>query len=178
MKGSKLCKGRNVRKVNLHQSKENLTNNIDEQEAQQEPAQQARDDRTLQVAAEAAGREHKADYNNDANWNRSNQPKRRPTTEFTVKKVEKKNTVNVLVGGIATEMFADSGSDVSIVPATWYRKGMGMLEETSHILKPYGAGDSSADSPPVKARFRTAITTVKGATTNSWVYVVDTQHPI
>ena len=70
------------------------------------------------------------DYEDSNNWHHaSGEVLRGETTgphKISIKKVGKKrNTVNVKVGGVDTEMFADSGADVPVVPAHWYESGMG-----------------------------------------------------
>ena len=50
---------------------------------------------------------------------------------ITIRAVRGKNTVNVKVGGVDTEMFVDSGAEVSIVPTYWYKKEMGKLQPSS-----------------------------------------------
>ena len=115
-----------------------------------------------------------ADYDDLANWNME-QASEGPKTEIEIRQVStKKNVVKVQVGDIETDMFADSGADVSIVPASWYQKEMGTLQPTTDILRPYGA-DAAL---PVEARFRTTISTQKGAKAATWVYVVRSEQPI
>ena len=119
------------------------------------------------------------DYEDKANWHHQLggqhlHTKKGDPHEISIKKVGKKNTVKVRVGNIETEMFADSGTEVSIVPSTWYEKGMGKLQATNDILKGYGASEPLL----VEAKFRTKITTKKGASTESWVYVVNSDHKI
>ena len=80
--------------------------------------------------------------------------------------------MNVKVGEVDTEMFADSGADVSIVPAQWYESGMGKLQATQDVLNGY----AGTEPIPVKAKFRTTITTSRGASKHCWVYIVEGDH--
>ena len=77
--------------------------------------------------------------------------------------------MKVKVGNTETEMFTDSGVKVSVAPASWYRKDMGKLQEADLRLVGYG----SKTPLPVTAKFRTKITTPKGAFKETWIYVVD-----
>lgn len=110
------------------------------------------------------------DFADKDNWVSHNDEniKGRIPQEIHIKKVEKKNVVKVKVGGVESTMFADSGSDCSVVPSSWYSKDMGKLQTTDDILTGYGDKALS-----VAAKFWTTITTTKGASTDSWVYVVD-----
>ena len=97
-----------------------------------------------------------------------------PLKEIVVKKVntQRKNIARIKVGSIETEMFIDSGVKVSVVPASWYRKEMGKLQEEKNIsLVGYG----SKTPLPVTAKFRTRITTPKGAFKETWIYLVDVE---
>ena len=116
------------------------------------------------------------DYEDEENWHykeKDNQRTQEKAGEIVVKKVNKskKNIAKVRVGETMTEMFTDSGVKVSVAPASWYRKDMGKLQETDLKLVGYGS-----DTPlPVSAKFRTSMTTPKGATTETWVYIVDVE---
>ena len=93
--------------------------------------------------------------------------------EIILKKVNttRKNIAKVKVGNTNTEMFTDSGVKVNVAPSSWYRKDMGKLQEADLRLIGYG----SKTPLPVTAKFRTKITTPKGATKETWIYVVDVE---
>ena len=109
------------------------------------------------------------DYDDPQNWEERTVVESGDKESGAVRAVGKKNVVTVTVGDEETEMYADSGADVSIVPQKWYRKSMGRLQATNLRLSGYG----SAVPLTVAARFRAEITTQKGAHTSAWVYVVD-----
>ena len=88
---------------------------------------------------------------------------------ITIQAVRGKNTANVKVGGVDTEMFVDSGAEVSIVPTYWYKKEMGKLQPSSERLRAYG----TSKSLNIKAKFIANMTTNQGACTHGWVYVVE-----
>ena len=120
--------------------------------------------------------EDECDYENPENWGSEEKDKTEAEKKpIAIKKVEKKNVVKVKVGKEETDMYTDSGSDVDVVPSTWYRSGMGKLQPTNAVLQPYGA---EADSIPVEAKFKTTITTKRGAKATTWVYVVNSKQPI
>ena len=72
-------------------------------------------------------------------------------------------------------MYTDSGLDINVCPSTWYKKGMGKLQHSDAVLQPYGAG---SDCIHVEAKFKTTITTQRGAKIDTVVYVVNSKHPI
>ena len=119
------------------------------------------------------------DYEDPDNWRTSSEEAVSELTSekkpIKIKKVEKKNVVRVKVGQEETDMYTDSGSDVNVVPSTWYKKGMGTLQPSNAVLQPYGA---ESDSIRVEAKFQTTITTRRGAKKKTWVYVVNSKHPI
>ena len=80
----------------------------------------------------------------------------------------KKNVVKVKVGNTDSEMFADSGADLNVAPHTWYQKEMGTLEPCNLTLSPYG----TEEQLPVKGKFKTVITTEKGAQVETWIHLV------
>ena len=80
----------------------------------------------------------------------------------------------VKVGDEETDMYADSGADVTIVPRKWYKSCMGKLQPSNIRLSGYG----STTPLTVAARFRATITTIKGASTTAWVYIVDSDKDI
>ena len=88
--------------------------------------------------------------------------------ELTIKAVGRKNVVAVKVGNVETEMFADSGAEVSIVPSHWYKKEMGKLQPSTETLRGYGA------SKPldVKAKFLARITTIFTPNVTSDLYLM------
>ena len=88
---------------------------------------------------------------------------------ITIRAVRGKNTVTVKVGGVDTEMFVDSGAEVSIVPTYLYKKEMGKLQPSSERLRTYG----TSKSLNVEAKFIANMTTNQGACTHGWVYVVE-----
>ena len=65
-------------------------------------------------------------------------------------------------------MYADSGADVNVAPHTWYRKEMGILQPCTLTLSPYG----TEEQIPVEAKFKTTITTEKGAQKETWIHLV------
>ena len=119
-----------------------------------------------------------SDYDDVTNWEQERSTDRSPKKEIGIRKVGKKNVVRVKVGDVETDMFADSGADVSIVPSTWFQKGMGTLQPTKDILTPYGSEATEEAGLKVEAKFRTLITTKKGARCWCWVYVVNSKQPI
>ena len=80
----------------------------------------------------------------------------------------KKNVVKVKVCNTDSEMFADSGADLNVAPHTWYRKEMGTLQPCNLTLSPYG----TEEQLPVKGKFKTTITTEKGAQVETWIHLV------
>ena len=117
------------------------------------------------------------DYEDSSNWHHASgevlKGEKAEPQKISIKKVGKKrNTVKVKVGGIDTDMFADSGADVSIVPAHWYESGMGKLQVTDDVLNGY----AGKEPIPVTAKFRTTITTSRGASIECWVYIVEGDH--
>ena len=109
------------------------------------------------------------DYEDLRNWNKDEPQTEEPKTEITIKQVAtKKNIVQVKVGEANTEMYADSGADVNVAPHTWYRKEMGILQPCNLILSPYG----TKEQLPVEGKFKTKITTKKGAQVDTWVHIV------
>ena len=118
-----------------------------------------------------------SDYNDKSNWESETKEENKTTKNMETKKVSKKrNIVQVKVGKVVTDMYMDSGSDVSTMSSKWYRKGMGTLVPTNDILKPYGASES--EGLPVEAKFKTTIKTAKGAKEDTWVYVVNSKEDI
>ena len=83
--------------------------------------------------------------------------------------------VSVKVGEEDTDMYTDSGAEINVAPSTWYKKGMGTLQSSSAVLQPYGA---ESDCIPVEAKFKTTITTQRGAKITTWVYLVNNKQPI
>ena len=115
------------------------------------------------------------DYNDRSNWESETNEDSKTVKNIEIKKVNKnKNVVRVKVGEVETDMYTDSGSDVSTMSSNWYRKGMGTLVPTNDILRPYG----SSEGLPVEAKFKTTITTAKGAKEETWVYVVNSKEDI
>ena len=81
------------------------------------------------------------------------------------------------IGEVPTEMFTDGGSDATVVPTHFYRKEMGKLHTATETLRGYGASQPLK----VKAKFWARITTMKGATTEGWIFIVegdDTLQPL
>ena len=113
-------------------------------------------------------------YDDNTNWTTGDTSGRMPQKEIKIKRVEKRNEVQVKIGNKETDMFADSGADVSVIPSDMYRKGMGVLVSTDAVLAPYG----TKEGLPVKSKFRTTITTKRGAKVNTWVYVVDSKYNV
>ena len=121
------------------------------------------------------------DFEDSANWgintsdSDSDSDPEPDKTPITIKKVAKKNVVKVKVGEEETDMYTDSGSEVNVVPSSWYKKGMGTLRPTNAVLQPYGA---ESDAVPVTAKFKTTITTQRGAKSQIWVCVVKSKQLI
>jgi hypothetical protein len=79
------------------------------------------------------------DYDDPQNWEERTVVESGDKESGAVRAVGKKNVVTVTVGDEETEMYADSGADVSIVPQKWYRKSMGRLQATNLCLSGYGS---------------------------------------
>ena len=110
------------------------------------------------------------DYDDPLNWEVESSTTESRRNGGTIRAVGKKNVVAVKVGECEdTEMYTDSGADVSIVPRSWYRSGMGKLQPSDQRLTGYG----STVPLTVIAKFWTTITTKKGACVWAEVFVVD-----
>jgi hypothetical protein len=81
--------------------------------------------------------------------------------------------ITVWMQGRRIRMYADTGSDYTILPPEMYRPEMGELVAAKRKLRGWGA----ADDLDVKGMFRTEIVTKKGARRRSWVYVVGGHRP-
>ncbi len=117
-----------------------------------------------------------SDYNDPHNWKGNGEDtESNNSNSGQIRAVGKKNEVSVKVGDCSdTDMYADSGADVTIVPSTWYKRGMGKLQPCNLRLTGYGS------KVPLKitAKVWTTITTKKGAKTQAWVYIVDSDTDI
>ena len=177
MKGAKRCnKNKSVRKLEIVVSDPDEEENDydDKTNWKSEEKEERREDTHVEIRkVEERVPEEANDYNDKSNWGSEEIEEGCTITEIEIRKVEekKKNIVRVKVGEVETDMYADSGADVSTVASSWYRKGMGTLVPTTDVLKPYG----STEALPVEAKFKTTITTAKGAKEETWVYVVNSK---
>ena len=81
--------------------------------------------------------------------------------------------VDVRIGGINQRLYADTGSEFTIITPEHYTPMMGELEESDLNFRPWG-GNNLLD---VKGMVNTTIHNSKGARVNSKVYVIDGFQP-
>ena len=81
--------------------------------------------------------------------------------------------VKVEVGGIPMILFTDTGSEFTIIPPSSYKPQMGHVMAADTHLRAWG----SKTKLDVKGMVSTTLTTEKGATSKSKVYIVDGFHP-
>ena len=81
--------------------------------------------------------------------------------------------VEVRIGGFPTQLYTDTGTEHSIIPPTAYRPEMGPVEAADTHLRAWG----SKANLDVKGMFTSTLTTEKGATTETKIYIVDGYHP-
>ena len=77
------------------------------------------------------------------------------------------------MGGHNVNLFCDTGSRLTIIPPTLYRRDMGKVVPADCHLRAWG----SQEYLDTKGMFHTKITTACGAEKNTWVYVVDGVRP-
>ena len=70
-------------------------------------------------------------------------------------------------------MFTDTGSEFTIIPPSMYNKDMGKVYPADTNLRAWG----SKSNLDVKGMVNTTITTEKGASTRSKVFIVNGYHP-
>ena len=81
--------------------------------------------------------------------------------------------VNVRIGKTKVELFTDTGSEFTIIPPDMYREDMGEIKAADTNLRAWG----SRSNLDVKGMVKTLITTEKGATTETKVFIVKGYHP-
>ena len=81
--------------------------------------------------------------------------------------------VKINLGGIPLTLFADTGSEFTIIPPSSYNPCMGQVKAADTNLRSWG----SKSNLDVLGMISTTITTEKGASTMSKVYIVDGFHP-
>ena len=89
------------------------------------------------------------------------------------KSTRRSRWVTVRLQGVRRRLFVDTGCRYTLIPPELYRREMGELVPAKRTLRAWGARDEL----DVKGMFRTTITTSKGATSRSWVYVVAGHRP-
>ena len=67
------------------------------------------------------------------------------------------------------KLFADTGSKYTIITPEQYRRSMGKVQEADTRLRAWGAKEYLG----VNGMFHTRLSMKKGASKDSWVYVVD-----
>jgi hypothetical protein len=81
--------------------------------------------------------------------------------------------VTVRLAGCRVRLFVDTGCRYTLIPPEMYREEMGELVPAKRALRGWGASGTL----DVKGMFRTEVTTARGATSGSWVYVVGGHKP-
>ena len=81
--------------------------------------------------------------------------------------------VNVKIGKTKVELFTDTGSEFTIIPPSMYNKDMGKVYPADTNLRAWG----SKSNLDVKGMVNTTITTEKGASTKSKVFIVNGYRP-
>lgn len=85
----------------------------------------------------------------------------------------KSKEVTIKMGGVPQKLYTDTGSDKTIIPPSNYSNTMGELIATDTKLRAWG----SEKLLDVKGMIHTTLTTEKGATVQTKVYVVDGFRP-
>ena len=94
---------------------------------------------------------------------------------ITIKKVSQENQkwVDVKIGDTSCRLFADTGSEHTIIPPEMYIPAMGKLEKSDVHLRAWG----SKENLKVQGMLRAKIKTPKGVETRSKIYIVDGYRP-
>jgi hypothetical protein len=76
--------------------------------------------------------------------------------------------VTVNMGGEETELYCDTGSNITIITPQMYKQSMGKIVAAKSRLRAWG----SSEFLDTKGMFKTNLTMPSGATKRTWVYVV------
>ena len=77
------------------------------------------------------------------------------------------------LGGEQMNLYCDTGSNITIITPEMYKDSMGKLVAAKSYLRAWG----STEYLDTKGMFKTTLTTARGATKRTWVYVVAGARP-
>ena len=81
--------------------------------------------------------------------------------------------VEIQLGRTRMRLYANTGSKYTIITPKQYKRSMGKVVEADTMLRAWG----SKSHLDVKGMFHTTLSMDRGATTDTWVYVVDGYRP-
>ena len=81
--------------------------------------------------------------------------------------------MRINLGGEQMNLYCDTGSNITIITPEMYKDSMGKLVAAKSYLRAWG----STEYLNTKGMFKTTLTTPRGATKRTWVYVVAGARP-